>query len=166
MVFRSSPPTISSSDPGIHQDRQDLVQQGLPPFPGRSPGRQLVPHLDTRPALPRGDGLVEQADDLIQHIGGGLRQHRQQDRMPPLGLAPVQRLRGQPTPDRRQEPAPLRGQAGQVQRVGVQAAQESQLVQLGLHRVRRVPGRAFGQPVQPCRPDQRVHHQQPVELAH
>lgn len=120
----------------VSDDGQQIIQQRLPVFPGLAPLGKRVAHLPLSLALPRGNGLVKQLHDLIEHIGRRLRQHRKQDRIAALRIAPFQRLRGQPAPDRGQEPAPLRGQPRQVQGVRAQAAQELQLGDLSFHRSR------------------------------
>jgi hypothetical protein len=48
---------------------------------------QRVPHPVLRFAFPAGHRLVEQLHHLVKHIGGRLRQHRQQDRMTPVQVA-------------------------------------------------------------------------------
>jgi len=93
-------------------------------LPGLAALGQRVAHRALGLALPRRHGLVEHAHDLIEHVDRGLRQQRQQDRVTALPIAPRQRLRGQPAPDRGQEAAPLRRQHRQVQSVRAQAAQE------------------------------------------
>lgn len=74
----------------VQQHGQDLVQQCLAPLSDGGPRGQIVAHLGPCLALTGGDGLVEQADDLVQYVGGRLREDRQQDRVAALGFSPVQ----------------------------------------------------------------------------
>ncbi|WP_433359126.1 hypothetical protein [Streptosporangium sp. CA-115845] len=151
------------ADLRVGDDDQQIIQQHLPVFSGFAPFGQRVAHLAFGLALPRGDRLVEQLHNLVEHVGRRLRQHRQQDRVPALRIAAFQRLRGQPPTDRGQEPAPLGRQRRQVQTVRAQRAQELQLGDLGLHRGRGRLHRAGGQPPQTGHADLRIGDQQPVQ---
>ena len=147
----------------VGDDGQQVIQQRLPILPGLAPLGERIAHRPLGLALPRGDGLVEQLHDLVEHVGCRLRQQREQDRVAALRIAPFQSLRGQPAPDRGQEPASLGGKDRQVQGVHAQAAQELQFGDLGLHRRRGCLDRPGGQPPQPGRADLGVCDQQPVQ---
>ncbi|CAM3309836.1 hypothetical protein PSET11_02482 [Arthrobacter ulcerisalmonis] len=147
----------------VGDDGQQIIQERLPVLPGLAPLGKRLAHLPPGLALPRGNGLVKQLHDLIEHIGRRLRQHRKQDRVAALRIAPFQRLHGQPAPDRGQEPTPLGGQHRQVQSVRAQATQKLQLGDLSFHRGRGRLDRPCRQPPQPRHTDLRVSHQQRVQ---
>ena len=150
-------------DGRVGDHHQEVIEQGLAVLSGLAALGQRVAHRAFGLALPRRHRLVEQAHHLVEDIDGRLGQHRQQDRVAALRIATLEGLRGQPAPDRGQEPAPLRRQHRQIQRVGAQPAQELQLRDLGLDPRRGGLDRPSGQPPQPGHPDLGVHHQQPVQ---
>src|SRR6266700_6870498 len=133
----------------VQHDLQDVVQQRLPVLPAAGPLGQHLGQPCPRGRLPAGQRLVEQQQRLVQHVDRGLRNQGQQDRVPARGLAPRQVLRRQPAARPCQEPPPLRRQYRQVQRVRVQPAQVSQLLQLALHRRRGRRDRPGPEPRQP-----------------
>jgi hypothetical protein len=149
--------------PQVEDDVQEIVEQGLAVLTGLPALGQRVAHLPLGLAFPRRDGLVEQAHDLVEHVGRRLRQQREQDRVAALRISPPQRLGGQPAADGGQEPAPLGREHRQVQGVRAQAAQERQLRDLRLHRGRGRLDRAGGQPPQPRGLDLGVGDQQPIQ---
>ena len=157
------PADVLVGDRGVGDDGQQLVEQRLAVFTGLAPFSQRVAHRALGLALARRHRLVEQAHDLVEHVGCGLGQQREQDRVAALWLPPVKGLRGQPAPHRGQEAAPLGRQHRQIQGVGAQPAQELQLRDLGLDPGRGGLDRGGAQPSQPGHPDRGIDHQQPVE---
>jgi hypothetical protein len=87
-------------DRGVGDDREEVVEQALAVLAGLAAFGERVAHGALGLALPRGYRLVEQAHDLVEHIGARLRHQRQQDRVAALWLAALQRLPGQAAPDR------------------------------------------------------------------
>jgi hypothetical protein len=147
----------------VGDDGQDRIQQLQATLTGLGAFGQVVTHPVRGLALPRRHGLVEQLHDLIQYLGRRLRQQRQQDRVPALRLPPLQRLCRQATPDGGKEPAVLRRQYRQIQRVRVHPAQELQLLHLRRHRRGRGFHRPGAQPPKPSHPNRGVHHQQAIQ---
>jgi hypothetical protein len=148
----------------VEDDRQDVVQQGLPVLAAAGALGEHLGQPLPRGRLPAGQRLVEQQQHLVQHVHGGLRGQGHQDRVPAVIVAAGQVLRRQPPAQARQEPAPLGRQDRQVQRVRVHPAQVRQLLQLALHRRRRRRHRPGPQPGQPGTAQHRVGHQHPVQL--
>jgi hypothetical protein len=75
----------------VGDDRQQLVQQRLPVLAGLATFGQLVAHPPLGRAELRRDRLVEHLDHLVEHVGGRLCQHHEQDRVaagPPRPAAP------------------------------------------------------------------------------
>jgi hypothetical protein len=100
----------------VEDDRQDVVQQGLPVLAGAGAlGEDLGQPLP-RGRLTPGQRLVEQ-QHLVQHVHGGLRGQGQQDGVPAVIVAAGQVLRRQPPAQPGEEPASLGRQDRQVQRV-------------------------------------------------
>ncbi len=151
-------------DLGVQHDLEDLVQQRLAVLPTTGPLGQGLgqPHLRHR--LPARQRLVEQQQRLVQHVDRRLRHQRQQDRVATHPLTPLERLRRQAPANPGQKPPPLGRQRRQVQRVRIEPAQVGHLLQLGLDRPGRGLRRPDPQPGQPGAAQQRIHHQQLVEL--
>ncbi|TWG12592.1 hypothetical protein FHX34_105459 [Actinoplanes teichomyceticus] len=154
----------SRRPPWRRRPRPCLVEQLLPVLPAPGPLGQSLGRFLLGRRLPPRDRLIEQQQRLVQHVDRGLRQHRQQDRIPAFRLPPLQRLRRQPAPHTGQEPAPFRRQHRQIQRVLVQPAQIGQLLQLRLHRGRARRRRPDSRPRQRRTPQKRIRHQQQVQL--
>ena len=136
----------------------------MPVLPGLRPVGQLLAHPVLRGTeLPR-QRLIEQRHHLIEHISGRLRQHRQQDRIPALRIATLQRLPGQTAAQHGQEPATLSRQHRQIKSVRAQTAHELQLLDLVAHSGCRRLHRRRRQPPQPRHPDRDIGDQQAVQL--
>jgi hypothetical protein len=153
-------------DARVGQHRQDHLQQRLPDLAPLTPFGQGRVGLDLRPQLPGRHRLVEQRHHLVELIDRGLRHQGQQDRIPPLLLAPLKGLVGAAPPDRGQEPATLRRQHRQVQHVRVHRPQELQLLDRDLHRRRRRLHRRRRQPRQTGHAQPDVEPQQQVQVCH
>jgi hypothetical protein len=65
-------PDLNIGDRRVRRDRQHLVEQTDPSLRGAGPLRELLDQPVASVALPAGQHLIEQADDFIAHIHGGL----------------------------------------------------------------------------------------------
>ncbi|GES36219.1 hypothetical protein RAJCM14343_1470 [Rhodococcus aetherivorans] len=149
---------------GVGDDFQQIVQQRLTVLSSLPSFGQPLLHLPFGSTEFHRDRLIEQRHDLIEDIGAGLGQHREQDRIPALRIPTLQRLRTQAPAHRGQKPAPLGGQHRHIQPISAQPAQETQLVDLGADRGRRGLHRPGRQPPQPRDPQRSVGDKQAVQL--
>jgi len=101
---------------------------------------------------------------LVEHLDVGLGQRREQHRVAAVDVGALQRLVGGPAADLREHPSPPARQAGQVQPAGAVAAEELELVQLGLEYLWRGCGRATTEPGKASDSGIRVDVEEPVQL--
>lgn len=129
----------------------------------RPRGEQLV-ELAAGPVLRAGDRLVEHLHQLVQDLDGALGHGREQHRELLVVVAARQGLVSRAPPDPGEPAAQGVRQRREIQPVGVQAAQESQLVQFAPDRHRRGRNGAAVQPRQPGDVHAVLDRQQPVQL--
>jgi hypothetical protein len=140
------PARLLVGDVRVGEYVEDLVEQPASVYLGLGAVDQPLRKFVAGPGIRAGKRLVEQLHQLVEHLGVGFSQRCQQDRVTPVDGGALQCLVGRAAADLGEHAPPPNREPGQVEMVGAVAAQELQLVQLGLEQLGRGDTRPAAQP--------------------